>query len=64
MTAEVLDLKFGRKVGVIHVDASAKLRVGVIVIFPYVLPAFTETGLCGDLGDEVAMFLAGETMEN
>ena len=62
ITAKVLDLKAGREVGTVQADAKGH----VVWLFP--LPifklAFTESGLCEDLGDGLAKFLAGETMEN
>jgi len=45
---------------VIRVERSGRPWWGVIII-PIGFPAFTETGLCGDLGEELAKFFAGKT---
>ncbi len=64
MTAEVLDFKDPYKVGVIQVEASGRPWFAVIMFIPMGVPAFTETRACGDLGEELAKFFAGETTAN
>ncbi len=61
MRAEVRDLKEPQRVGVVEVEASGRPWWAVIFIIPVGFPAFTETGLCGDLGEELAKFFAGKT---
>ena len=59
ITAKVLDLKEEREVGTVQAEATGEW----IWLFPLpiIKPAFTESGLCEDLGEELAKFLAGET---
>ncbi|MEC4686949.1 MAG: hypothetical protein VST64_01405 [Nitrospirota bacterium] len=64
ITAEVLDIKEAQRVGVIQVEASGRPWAGVFVFIPMGAPAFTESGLCGDLGEGLAKFFAGETTAN
>ncbi len=61
ITAEILDLKEKRQVGTVQAESSGTPWTAVIIWLPIGAPAFTETGLCGDLGDDLAKFLAGET---
>ncbi len=61
ITAEILDLKEKRQVGTVQAESSGTPWIAVFLWLPIGAPAFTQTGLCGDLGDELAKFLAGES---
>lgn len=62
LAASVLDLQRARAAGEVHAAVSGRPWFAVVGIFPLGLPAFTESRACGDLGEAVARFLAGENL--
>jgi len=60
LRARIIDLKQGREAGIVRSSASGE-TVWLWPPAPLIIPTDPEGRVCGDLGEGVAKFLAGET---
>ena len=62
LSASILDLKQSREAGSVAASASGRPWFFAVLPSPLILgmPAFTESKACGELGQELVRFLAGE----
>lgn len=61
LVASILDLTQTRAAGEVRTEVSGCPWFAIIGIFPLGLPAFTESRACGELGEGIAKFLAGQS---
>lgn len=66
LTASILDLKESREAGSVAASATGRPWFFAVLPSPLVLgmPALTESTACGELGQALAKFLAGEKLSN